>query len=100
MNNPLLALLVLVLLLCTAMLAYAHRALLCLDDPACSLLIAHRLLETSLKRAYLIKALKIGNMQKVMEFFERFQGEMTANLKEWEPWFGMSYMHSVKLRFL
>lgn len=47
------------------------------------------MLEKSLQRAFLVKAIKTGHMDKVTEFFARYSHELTKPGSDWEPWFGM-----------
>jgi hypothetical protein len=45
-----------------------------------------KLIEQSLKRAYLVKAVKTGDKSKVTEFYDRFATEMTQPSSTWEEW--------------
>ena len=49
-------------------------------------------IETSLRRAYLIKAIRTADKQKIHAFFDRFSADMTAPGGEWEQWFILPYL--------
>ena len=49
-------------------------------------------IETSLRRAYLIKAIRTGDKSKIHAFFDRFSADMTAPGGEWEQWFILPYL--------
>jgi hypothetical protein len=52
------------------------------------------MLEKSLQRAFLVKAIKTGHMDKVTEFFARYSHELTKPGSDWEPWFGIvTFIH-------
>ena len=51
-----------------------------------------RLIETSLKRAYLVKAVKTGDKARVTDFYERNAAEMTQPTSDWEEWFILPYL--------
>ena len=51
-----------------------------------------RMIEQSLKRAYLVKAVKTGEKERVREFYERFASEMTQPGAGWDDWFVLPYL--------
>ena len=49
-------------------------------------------IETSLRRAYLIKAIRTADKAKIHAFFDRFSTDMTQPGGEWEQWFILPYL--------
>lgn len=51
-----------------------------------------KLIELSLKRAYLVKLIRSADKAAIAEFYERFSMEMTAPGSEWESWFILPHL--------
>jgi hypothetical protein len=65
--------------------------------PAASFGPTIRMMESSLLRAFLVKACKVGKKDKLFEFFEVYSERLTRPGSDWEAWFALPYIREPRV---